>query len=297
MNDIEFVDTPLLRIAVRSGGSAHGLPVLLVHGWPDDASTYDAVAPQLQRAGLRTLAPWLRGCGPTRFRDDATPRSGEIVAMAQDMLDLADALGLHRFAIVGHDWGARIAYVLAALFPQRVAWCAALSVPWDPGPPRTPPLAQVRAFWYQWFMATARGAEVVRRQRKAIARIQWETWSPPGWFDDAVFDAVAQSFENPDWAEVTLHSYTVRWGEAQPDPRYAELARRQAEARSIGVPTLMIQGGADGVILPPSSEGKQGNFSGRYERLVLEGIGHFPTREAPAQVSEALLRFAGGCSG
>jgi pimeloyl-ACP methyl ester carboxylesterase len=290
-DDIRFCETPLLRTAYLDGGPADGPPVLLLHGWPDDATTWDRIAPVLQARGWRTLVPWLRGFGPTRFLDPATPRSGELVALAQDALDLADALGIGRFAVVGHDWGARAAAVLASTRPDRIVRSAMLSMAWQPGQLETPPLHQARAFWYQWFMATDRGAAFVRAHGKALAREMWDTWSPPGWFDDAQFDAVARAFENPDWADVTLHSYRVRWQEAEPDPRYEVLAREQVSARTIAVPTLVLQGGDDRVILPASSEGKERFHTAGFERQLLPGIGHFPTREAPARVAALIADF------
>jgi pimeloyl-ACP methyl ester carboxylesterase len=287
----QFLTTPTLRIAYEDGGPKGGSPVLLVHGWPDDVRTYDAVAPALQAAGFRTVVPWLRGFGATSFLSDQTMRSGEMVAMAQDALDLADALGLKTFAVVGHDWGARIAYALAVLAPERVTQIVSMSVGWQPGELPTPGLEQVRKYWYQWFMATARGQETVRRDPKAFARIQWDTWAPQGWFSDAEFETTARSFENPDWPAITLHSYQVRWGEADKDPRYRELDKRALAAQSISVPTLMIQGGADGVTLAASTAGNDRHFSGGYRRVVLDGVGHFPTREASGAVSKLLLEF------
>lgn len=286
-----FCETPLLRVAYRDGGPKDGPPVFLLHGWPDDASTYDGVAPALHDAGWRTITPSLRGFGATRFRDAATPRSGEMVALAQDTLDLADALGIGRFSIIGHDWGARVAAVLASTHGERISRCAALSVAWRPGLLATPPLAQTRAYWYQWFMATARGQDFVRQNGKAFARMMWDTWSPPGWFDDAHFDAVARAFENPDWAEITLHSYRVRWQEAEPDPRYAAFAAAQVAAPSIDVPALMLQGDDDRVALPQASEGTERFYSAGFERHLLRGVGHFPTREAPAHVASILVEF------
>ncbi len=283
--------TPLLRVAYLVDGPAGGPPALLLHGWPDDPHTFDRIAPTLQRLGYRTFAPWLRGFGATRFVSERTPRSGQIAALTQDTLDFADALGLDRFAVVGHDWGARVAYFLSAVAPQRIVRCAALSVGWEPGALATPSFEQSRAFWYQWFMTTERGAAMVRARGREFARFQWDTWSPPGWFDDATFDAVATSFDNPDWADVTLHSYRVRWQEADPDPHYAELERAYAAARSISVPTLMLQGGDDRCVLAAGSAGKESNFSGSYSRHVLDGVGHFPTREAPAAVGALLSPF------
>jgi pimeloyl-ACP methyl ester carboxylesterase len=287
----QFAETQTLRIAFEDGGPKDGPPVLLLHGWPDDPRTYDGVAPALQKAGFRTIVPYLRGFGPTGFLSADTMRSGEMVAMAQDALDLADVLDLKTFSVVGHDWGARIAYVLAAVFPDRVTRIAALSVGWQPGELATPSLEQVRLYWYQWFMATQSGKETVRRDPKAFARIQWETWAPQGWFSDMEFATTAKSFENVDWPAITLHSYTVRWGEADKDPHYADLDRRAMSAQQITVPTLMIQGGADGVTLAATTDGKDKYFTRGYRRGVIDGVGHFPTREKPEEVSKLLLQF------
>lgn len=288
---IQHAMTPMLRIAYEAGGADDGQPVLLLHGWPDDVRAYDHVAPSLHAAGYRTIAPWLRGFGTTAFLSAETIRSGQIAAMAQDALDLADALKLDRFAVVGHDWGARIAYLLAATVPERVTRIATLSVAWQPGQLATPDFDQARHYWYQWFLATERGAAVIRKDGKAFARFQWESWGPPDWFTDADFEATAVSFANPDWPEITLHSYRVRWGEAKSDPRYHALEERAEHAATIATPTLLMHGGADLCLLPASSEGKERHFTGPYRRHVLSGIGHFPTREAPEAVSKLLLEF------
>ena len=287
----QFATTPTLRIAFEAGGPENGPPVLLLHGWPDDARTYDKIAPALQRQGFRTIVPFLRGFGETSFLAQGTMRSGEMVAMAQDALDLADALGLAKFAVVGHDWGARIAYAMAILWPERVTRICAMSVGWRPGELATPGFEQARKYWYQWFMATERGKEAVAKDGKGIARIMWETWAPAGWFNEAEFEATARSFANPDWIAITLHSYQVRWGEAAKDPRYAALDARVHAAQLIAVPTLMIQGGADGVTLAASTAGKDRYFTAGYQRHVLDGVGHFPTREAPEAVNKLLLDF------
>jgi pimeloyl-ACP methyl ester carboxylesterase len=288
---VQFAATSTLKIAYETGGPADGPPIILLHGWPDDPRTWDKVAPALQAAGFRTVTPYLRGFGETSFLSNQAPRSGEMVAMAQDALDLADALKLEKFFVIGHDWGARIAYVLAAVAPQRVPRICAMSVGWAPGELATPDFEQSRKYWYQWFMATGRGIEAVKKDRKGFARIMWETWAPQGWFSEAEFAATARSFDNPDWVAITLHSYQVRWGEADKDPRHAELDKRAKSAASIAVPTLMIQGGADGVTLARSTEGKGKFFTGGYQRHVLDGVGHFPTREAPERVNKLLLEF------
>ena len=283
--------TPLLDIAYEADGPAGGPPVLLLHGWPDDVRTYDGVRPALHAAGFRTIVPWLRGFGPTRFLSSSTPRSGQIAAMAQDMLDFADALGLDRFRIVGHDWGARIAYFIASIARARVERMVTLSAGWDPGPWKTPALPQAQLFWYQWFMATERGADVVRRDGIAFTRYQWMTWSASEWFDEATFAITARSFENPDWSAITLHSYRVRWDEAEPDPRYADLERQQQAVATIGVPTLLIHGADDRCVAASTSEGKERHFTGEYERRVIPGVGHFVTREDPDTVAAWTVEF------
>ena len=286
-----FADTPTLRIAYEIGGPADGPPVLLLHGWPDDPRTYDKIVPALQAAGFRTIAPFLRGFGATTFQPGQIMRSGEMVAMAQDALDLADALDLENFVVVGHDWGARIAYALAILAPERVTKICAMSVGWQPGQLPTPNFEQSRKYWYQWFMSTERGAQAVAKDCRGFARIMWETWAPEGWFTESDFATTAKSFENPDWPDITVHSYRVRWAEADKDPRYAKLDAQAHAAQSIGVPTLMIQGGADSVTLAETTAGKGPYFTGGYTRHVLDGVGHFPTREAPDRVNKLLLEF------
>jgi pimeloyl-ACP methyl ester carboxylesterase len=286
-----LITTPTLKIAYETGGPSGGSPVLLLHGWPDDIRTYDHLVPALQQAGFRTIVPYLRGFGGTTFVSKDIMRSGEIVAMAQDAIDVADALELERFTVVGHDWGARIGYALAILVPERVTGIVTMAVGWQPGELPTPSLKQAQAYWYQWFMATKRGRKLVRSDGKAFARAQWNNWSPPGWFDETIFERTAKSFENPDWPDITWHSYSVRWGEAEKDPRYDELDRRVRAAQSISVPTLMIQGDCDAVSLPVATEGQDKYFTGGYARHVIPGVGHFPTREAPEAIKKLVLEF------
>jgi pimeloyl-ACP methyl ester carboxylesterase len=286
-----FEATSNLKIAYEAGGPSDGFPVVLLHGWPDDVRTYDRVAPVLHAAGFCTVAPYLRGFGDTSFLSKDTIRSGEIVAMAQDAIDLADALKLRKFAVIGHNWGARIAYALAIAIPQRISRIVTVSVGWQPGELPTPSLKQAQAYWYQWFMTTKRGRQMVQSNGKAFARIQWENWSPPGWFSDGDFERTAKAFENPDWPEITCHSYSVRWSEANKDPTYNELDRLVTSAQWISTPTLMIQGGSDAVTLPDTTEGKDKYFTGGYARHVLPGVGHFPTREAPDAVNQLVGNF------
>jgi pimeloyl-ACP methyl ester carboxylesterase len=287
------IQTRLLEIAYKDDGPRDAPVVLLLHGWPDDASTWDAVVPVLNAAGFRTLAPTARGLGATRFLSADTRRSGNTAMLALDAIELLDGLGVGTFSVAGHDWGANIAEMLAVGWPDRVERIAMLSTPSRLGGLKTPPLWHARRQWYHWFQATQRGAQAVRDDRKGFARIMWETWSPEGWFDDAEFDRVPASFENPDWADVTLHSYRSRWGEAEPDPASQWLDDKVKATSTLALPSLYFQGELDGVNPPKTSETIAEKFTGPFERIVLPGVGHFPTREAPAEVAAQLVTHFG----
>lgn len=292
MPPLSRVSTPTLEVAFEPSGPETGLPILLLHGWPDDVRTWDGVLPALHAAAFRTIAPYLRGCGPTTFRSAATMRSGQLSALGRDVLDFADALRLGRFAVVGHDWGARAAYIAAALAPDRITHCVALSVGWGTNDPQQQiSLVQARNYWYHWYLALDRGADAVQNDRAALARFLWTTWGPAAWFADAAFDLTARSFANPDWADVAIHSYRHRWGLAPGDPAYTALEAALRPPPVIATPTLVIHGGADACNDPSTSMNREPAFSRLYERLVLDGVGHFPSREAPEVVGRAIARF------
>ena len=285
--------TQFLDIEYFDDGPRDGLVVLLQHGWPDDASTWAKVSPVLNAAGLRTIAPFLRGFGGTSFRDASAPRTGSPGILAHDAVDLMDALGIDMFFVAGHDWGSNVAEALAVGWRKRVTRIAMLSTPPRLGGLNTPSFAQSQRYWYHWFQATKRGEEAIRKDPKGFARVMWDNWSPPGWYDEATFEAVARSWDNPDWVDVMLHSYRVRWDEAAPDPRAVELEATIRATTQLATPTLYIFGGADGVNPPEFSKNVPAKFSGPFEALMLDGVGHFPTREAPDKVATALVRHFG----
>lgn len=234
--------------------------------------------------------PALRGTAGTQFRTRDAPRDGRGVALAADALDLLDALALDRAPVVGHDWGARAAYTLAAVAPERIPAIAVLALPYQPrGAFTMPPFLQARAFWYQWLMYLDAGVRAVADDPIAFARIQWDTWSPPGWFDDEEFAATSRGFTNPDWVAITLNAYRSRFltDEAR-DPRYEVLARRLAEVQDIATPTLMIQGADDRCDEAAGSVDQERFFTGGYRRVLLGGVGHFPHREAPDDVAQGI---------
>ena len=287
---MNYLETDVLRVAYESGGPPDGARVLLLHGWPDDVRGLLGLVPYFENAGLQWVAPYLRGFGPTEFRDSQTVRDGSAFALAQDALDLVNHLEWSRFAVIGHDWGARIAYTLAAIVPERLSMIAALALAYSPrGAFPTPSFQQSRRWWYQWFMSTEGGASAVRRDPKGFARIQWETWSPAGWFEEPDFQLTARAFENPDWIDITLHGYRSRWRAERMDPRYDRLREQVAGTEQLRVPAVMIQGEADGCNPPSESENQDRYFPAGYHRAVLGNVGHFPAREAPQAVAETLL--------
>ncbi|RZL14905.1 MAG: alpha/beta hydrolase [Hymenobacter sp.] len=291
MSTTRTIDTDVLRIAYKQRGPATAPVVLLLHGFPDDFRTWDAVSEQLVAAGYQTIAPSIRGCGDSVFLDADTPRSGQTTALAQDAIDLLDHLGIDKVVLVGHDWGARAAYLIAALWPARVERLVAISVGYETGikPGNKIPAEQIHAYWYQWFFHSERGHEALQNNRREFCHYIWHAWSPTMQFSEADFECTAQSWDNPDWVAVVLHSYCFRWGAAPPDPRYAALEKQLEPQPQIGVPTTVLHGELDGAALVTSSENKEQYFSNLYQRRVLPGVGHYVPREAPSAIVDAVL--------
>jgi pimeloyl-ACP methyl ester carboxylesterase len=291
-----FVDTPVLRIAYEVHGPAGGFPIILLHGFPDDAHAWAGVAPPLASAGFRVLVPYLRGYGPTTFREAAAPRMAQQAAIGQDVIDFADALKLPRFAVAGYDWGGRAAAIAAALHPERVRAVVLIggySIQNTLAPPRPgPPAAEYRA-WYQWYFNTERGRAGLEANRHDLCRLLWELWSPSWRFTDEEYERTAASFDNPDFVPVVIHSYRHRNGNAPGEPRFAATEARLAERPPITAPVITLYGADDGVA-PPSREAPPNEKSVLPQlmaRRVVEGVGHFMPRERPGVVSMALLEL------
>lgn len=284
--------TSVLNLAYETWGPSEGPPVLLLHGFPDDARSWDTVAKGLASAGHWVIAPYLRGFGLTWFLDDATPRSGQLAALVTDVLELADGLGLERFTLVGHDWGARAAQAVAALHPERVEQLVSFTdyeVAWnDEG---FPPYKTLHALWYQWVLLSEMGSPLLYADRRGFCRYLWRAWSPTWNFTDE-FDEAAPSFDNPDFVEVVLSAYRHgRHEDAASDPRYADREAKLAAGPEITVPTTLLIGADDGIVQPhPGDERWQMHFTGEVDRRLLEGVGHFPHRERPEAVIEAVLK-------
>jgi pimeloyl-ACP methyl ester carboxylesterase len=291
---LKRVRTKVLEIAYEESGPADGIPVLLMHGWPYDPRTYDDVVPQLVAAGCRTIVPYLRGFGPTRFLSADTPRSGQQAALSNDLKELMDALGVERAALVGYDWGGRAACIAAALWPERVRCLvtgngyniqdiARSDVPAAP--------EQEHRFWYQYYFHTERGRAGLAANRREFCRLIWRLWSPNWKFDDATFERSAASFDNPDFVDVTIQSYRHRFKQAAGDPALEPTEQRLAAQPTIVVPTISLNGEANGVGPPERSAGHARFFTGPYQRKVIPIAGHNLPQEVPDVVSEAALEL------
>ncbi len=285
------VRTRLLEIGYLESGPPDGVPVILLHGWPSDVHDWDGVVPALAASGCRVLVPWLRGYGPTRFLNPATPRSGQQAALGADVRDFMDALGVGPAVLAGYDWGGRAACVVAALWPERVRALVtingyAIQNIGASGQPAS--AAQEHRYWYQWYFHTERGRAGLAQNRREIARLLWRLWSPNWQFDDATFAATATSFDNPDFVDVTIQSYRHRYGKAPGDVTCEPLEQALAVLPSISVPTIVLHGEADGVGPVGGSAGHARHFTARYERRVVPVAGHFLSREAPETVVQAV---------
>lgn len=290
---MKFVNSPTLRIGYKELNSSGSRTAVLIHGWPDSIRTWEIVARKLADDGWRVLIPAVRGFSPTTFHNHATMRSGQLSALGRDVLDFIEALGLSKPALIGHDWGARAVANACGLRPGVASHLVMLSVGYGTNSlNQAIPLEMVRNYWYHWFMATPRGEQVVRTDGHAFAKFMWDTWSPAGlWNTQSEFDATASAFDHPDWPDVTLHSYRHRWGHAEGDPAYDNDEAVLNPAPVLDVDTMIIHGNSDYVNLPETSAGREHLFTRRYERILCEGIGHFPQREAPDLISQELIRF------
>jgi len=289
------IRTPTLEIAYLESGPADGPVAILLHGFPDDPHCYDQTAPLLAGTGFRVLVPWLRGYGPTRFLDAATPRSGQQAALGADLRDFMDALGIRRATLAGYDWGGRAACIVAALWPERVRGLLSITgynIQSIATANRPQAAAQEHRFWYQWYFHTPRGVAGLQHNRRDVCRLLWQLWSPNYDFDDATYELAATSFDNLDFVDVVIQSYRHRFGNAAGDPALEAIEQRLATGPAIAVPTINLHGAADGVDPPDNPDPDVKHFSGPYERRVIPQVGHFLPREAPDAAAQAVRELA-----
>jgi pimeloyl-ACP methyl ester carboxylesterase len=293
---LKQIDAGVLNVGYAEAGPADGPPVILLHGWPYDIYSFVDVAPLLASAGYRVFVPYLRGYGTTRFLSGDAFRNGQPSAVAVDIIAFMDALKIEKATLAGFDWGARTANIMAALWPERckamVSVSGYLIGSQEAGKMPLPPKAELE-WWYQFYFATERGRAGYDKYRHDFAKLIWQIASPKWNFDDATFDRSAASFNNPDHVSIVIHNYRWRLALVEGEPKYADLDKRLAEGPVITVPTITLEGDANGAPHPdPSSYAKK--FSGKYvHRLIKGGIGHNLPQEAPKAFAEAVVEVDG----
>ncbi|MGB7670271.1 MAG: alpha/beta hydrolase [Pseudolabrys sp.] len=294
---LKQIDAGVLSVAYAEAGPPDGSPVILLHGWPYDIYSFVDVAPLLASAGYRVIVPYLRGYGATRFLSSDTVRNGQPSAIASDAVAFMDALKIDKAILAGFDWGARTVNIVSALWPERCTGTVSVSGyligSQEAGKMPLPPEAELQ-WWYQFYFATERGRLGYAKNRHDFSRLIWQLASSKWKFDDATFNRTAASFDNPDHVNVVIHNYRWRLGLAEGESKYDDLEKRLAQAPVITVPTITLEGDANGAPHPePSAYAKK--FSGRYEhRTITGGIGHNLPQEAPQAFAQAVVDVAKG---
>jgi pimeloyl-ACP methyl ester carboxylesterase len=293
---LKQIDAGLLNVGYAEAGPLAGPAVILLHGWPYDIHSFVDVAPLLASKGYRVIVPFLRGYGTTRFLSSETFRNGQPSAVALDIIALMDALKIGKAILAGFDWGARTANIMAALWPERSKALVSVSGYLIGSPEANksplPPKAELE-WWYQYYFATERGRAGYEKYRHDFNKLIWQLASPKWNFDEATFERSAASFDNPDHVQIVIHNYRWRIGLAEGEPKYDELERRLAEAPVIAVPTITLEGDANGAPHPDSSSYAK-KFSGKYaHRIVKGGVGHNLPQEAPQTFAEAVVEVNG----
>jgi pimeloyl-ACP methyl ester carboxylesterase len=292
---LKQIDAGVLNVGYAEAGPPDGAPIILLHGWPYDIHSFVDVAPLLASTGYRVIVPYLRGYGTTRFLSSETPRNGQPAAVAVDAIALMDALKIEKPVIGGFDWGGRTADIIAALRPERckalVSVSGYLIGSQADGKMPLPPNAELQ-WWYQYYFATERGRAGYDKYRRDFSKLIWQLASPKWTFDDATFDRSAAAFDNPDHVAVVIHNYRWRLGLANGEPKYDDLEKRLAESPAITVPTITLEGDANGAPHPePAAYAKM--FTGNYEhRTVTGGVGHNLPQEAPQDFAQAIVDVA-----
>ena len=292
---LKSVEAGMLVVAYQESGDDAGWPVVLLHGFPYDVHAYEAVAPLLTAQGARVIVPYLRGFGPTAFRSAIGIRSGQQAALGSDLRALLDALEIQAALLAGYDWGGRAACVVAALTPERVRGLVSvngyniqnIAASREPLAPEN----ELR-LWYQYYFHGDRGRAGLAADRSAFCRQLWRLWSPNWHFDDGTFERTAAAFDNPDFVNVVIHSYRHRFGLVEGDPDLDELERRLATQPPISVPTITLDGAADGVMSIGGTAHHAKHFTGRHEHRVVERAGHNVPQEAPDAFADAVLAVA-----
>jgi pimeloyl-ACP methyl ester carboxylesterase len=297
LEPLRHIDAGVLNIGYYEAGPADGPVAMLMHGFPYDIHSYVDVAPMLASKGCRVIVPYLRGYGPTRFRDPATPRSGEQAAIGADMMALMDALAVKRAVFAGYDWGGRAACVGAALWPERcIGLVSVNSYLIQDITNALSPARPAREFplWYQWYFQIERGRAGLAANRREIANILWKQWSPNWQFDETCFERSAAAYDNPDYVDIVIHSYRHRYGLVEGDPQYADIQRRLAALPPITVPAITLDGEGDGVVPATDGSASAAKFKGRRVHRVIPHAGHNLPQEEPEAFAAAVMDLVDG---
>jgi pimeloyl-ACP methyl ester carboxylesterase len=292
LGPLKQIDAGVLNVGYAEGGPPAGTPVLLLHGWPYDIHSYVDVLPALAQRGYRVIVPYVRGYGTTHFLSADTPRNGQQSVLALDTIALMDALEIERAILGGFDWGARTADIVAAVWPERcralVSVSGYLIGSQQAGRAPLPPEAELQ-WWYQFYFATERGRAGYEKYRREFSRLIWRIASPRWDFDDATFERSAAAFDNPDHVSIVIHNYRWRLGLAEGESRYDDLEARLARGPDITVPTITLEGDANGAPHPDAGA-YAAKFSGRYEHRIIDGgVGHNLPQEAPHAFVQAVI--------
>jgi pimeloyl-ACP methyl ester carboxylesterase len=297
LEPLRHIDAGVLNIAYYEAGPADGPAVVLLHGFPYDIHSYVDVAPMLAEQGCRVIVPYLRGYGPTRFRDSTTPRSGEQAAIGADLMALMDALSIPRAVFAGYDWGGRAACIGAALWPERCIGLVCVNsyliqnIAKAMAPAK--PEHEV-ALWYQYYFQLERGRAGLAANRREISRILWKQWSPNWQFDEACFERTVVAHDNPDYVDIVIHSYRHRFGLADSDPHYADIQRRLAALPPITVPAITLDGASDGVVSATDGKAGAAKFTDRRTHRVIPRAGHNLPQEEPEAFAAAVMELVRG---
>jgi pimeloyl-ACP methyl ester carboxylesterase len=288
---VPIAKTTHIDIEYEDRGAPSGQPVILLHGFPDSLRSWDKVIAHLKHPPLRFLVPHLRGFGATHVKN-SDAMSCQTAALAQDVLDFADALNIQKFLLVGHDWGARTSYSVAVLAPQRLTHLLALSTPYLMFQGKRESPEQVRAYWYQWYFNTQRGRQAFEADPASFYEYIWRTWSPEWNYASEEIASARPAWSNPQLVPFVISYYRHRYGNAPGAPAYAQQQSKLdlQPLPPVEVPTIFACGLADAVNLPASSEGQDDWFPRGYERIELTGVGHFPQREVPASIAQLIRR-------
>ena len=294
---LKQIDAGLLNVGYAEEGPADGPPVILLQGWPYDIYSYVDVAPLLASKGYRVIVPYFRGYGTTRFLSDETFRNGQPYVIALDIINLMDALKIQRAVLAGFDWGGRTADIIAILWPERCKALVSVSgylissaeVNREPLPPK----AELQ-WWYQFYFATERGRAGYDKYRRDFAKLIWQIASPKWNFDDPTFDRTAASFDNPDHVAIVIHNYRFRMGLAEGEPQYDKFEKQLAQFPPVTVPTITLEGDANGAPHPADPGAYRQRFTGKYaSRIITGGIGHNLPQEAPQAFAQAVIDVDG----